>query len=453
MQHLQRSRLTNGEQLSQEYYLQSLLQAARSCGLLTETQLQKIQLDSLRFLARQTERFTSGDSTSVRVETAQSILLSIHYTVSVYLKSLGDVESCIAALTHETIADLYKKGKALVKDYVIAAKKLYAAVQGNQIVTDNIAYNDTLAGIGEFFTAYNQEFAAHDTPVSIDYPLCNDKMDLVGVEYIKTYLQKLFWENDFCRRFSANDISALLHGYDPSYEDLLINIFSLVAANAVGAVVAEKPGLQLDIAPADLWLIKSKLTGLSSAELTHVLQAAAWELGDRMMISDTMLRQHIAAAVEELSVRVKRALEIDRLESVFVHFGEARQPALRFEEGEPLDDAVFRRITDEIRACRYIADKIAIIKGEIHSITDLVDMLEADCLFADEFTSVFASLDDAELAMLCKRLPTHLVDATHHITKSAQDWHEQFARYLLTMEELRRTRICLLAEEIRSQHQ
>ena len=37
-------------------------------------------------------------------------------------------------------------------------------------------------------------------------------------------------------------------------------------------------------------------------------------------------------------------------------------------------------IADEIRVCRYVSDKIAIIQRELHSIIDLIDILEGDCI-------------------------------------------------------------------------
>lgn len=52
------------------------------------------------------------------------------------------------------------------------------------------------------------------------------------------------------------------------------------------------------------------------------------------------------------------------------------QPVFQFEDGEKLDDESFRTIADEIRECRYVSDKISIIQRDIHSITDLVDILE-----------------------------------------------------------------------------
>ena len=52
------------------------------------------------------------------------------------------------------------------------------------IKTENYAYNDTVGyGIPLFFKEYKSEFEAHNTPGSIDYPLFQDKMELVGVEY------------------------------------------------------------------------------------------------------------------------------------------------------------------------------------------------------------------------------------------------------------------------------
>ncbi len=38
-----------------------------------------------------------------------------------------------------------------------------------------------------------------------------------------------------------------------------------------------------------------------------------------------------------------------------------------------------QRIANEIKECWFVTDKISIIHKDIHSISDLVDILEADC--------------------------------------------------------------------------
>lgn len=337
-------------------YFQSFSQEACRLNLLTESEFENLQLQSIQLLARQTERYTGGESSSVKVETAQSICQSIFYTIGIYLKSLPSLNLTLSELKQKPLLELYRNGQNLIKAQFDNAKQLFDAVRNNSISTDNHAYNDTIQnGIAVFFSSYDMDYGAHETPVSIDYPLCNDKMELVGVEYICDYLQKLYMENQFCKNFAQQDIHCLLRGYDTN----------------------------------------------------------------------------------------------DRLESIFISLkGNHPQPLVQFEDGQKIDDELFRTITNEIRECRYVSDKILIIQREIHSIADLVDILEAYCIFNDEFFEIFKSLGDTELALLLRKLPTHVIDTDCHFTENEKEWQNRLNCYLNKIDLSRKEGIRELAEKI-----
>ncbi|MBU3183058.1 DUF6179 domain-containing protein [Clostridium psychrophilum] len=85
MNSIEKQYLIKKEKLNQKCYLQSILEEAYRLKLLTDSELENIQMQSIQLLAKQTERYTSGDSSSVKVETAESILQSIFYGIGVYL--------------------------------------------------------------------------------------------------------------------------------------------------------------------------------------------------------------------------------------------------------------------------------------------------------------------------------------------------------------------------------
>ena len=450
MNKLEKQHLIKRENLNPTYYFQSILKEAYRLNILTDSELENIQQQSIQLLAKQTERYTGGESSSVKVETAQSILQSIFYTIGIYLKSFPDTDMSIAVLKQKSLSELYQHGKKLIEIQLDDAKQLLNAIQNDSIVTDNCAYNDTIQnGIPIFFSAYTVDYAAHDTPASIDYPLSNDKMELVGIEYIYNYLQILFSENQFCENFTAHDIHCLLRGYNDHYQDLLISIFGLVLTNVVGSVLANKNTLQLNIEPLDRHYLQQKLANMSKDRLNTMLQDASIQICKEFNISDRLLQKHIAATVVDLSARLKSALENDRLASIFVSLKENQaQPVFQFEDGEKMNDELFRSITNEIRQCRYVSDKIAIIQREIHSITDLVDILEGYCIFDDEFFEIFQSLGDMELALLLKKLPTYMIDANYHYTEYEKEWHNRLNRFIKEINLPRKERIKELSNKI-----
>lgn len=438
------------ENLDSAYYFQSLLQEARRLELVSDSEFESIQMQSLQLLAGQTERFTGGKSSSVQIETAQGLMQSILYSIGLYLKSFPDADLGLTALKQSSLSDLYQNGKKLIKSKLDHAGQLFSAIQNNSIATDNCAYNDTLEhGVPFFFSNYDLEFAAHETPAMIDYPVNNDRTELAGVEYIDSYLQILFWENQFCQNFTKHDIHCLLRGYNDNYQDLLINIFGLVVTNALASVLTGKKTVELNIGPSDRRYLQQKLAYQSKEMLTLVLQDASGQLCEILHITEMFLRKHIFVTAMHLAAGLKEALKHNRLESIFIGLKEERtQPFFQYLDGEKMRDELFRSIADEIRACRYVSDKIAIIHREINSIADLADILGGYCLFGNEFNELFATLGDPELALLLKMLPTHPVDPDLHLTENEKEWHSKLKSFLNEITPSRKESIKKLAGRI-----
>ncbi|ACA54604.1 hypothetical protein N494_03475 [Clostridium botulinum A2B7 92] len=132
----------------------------------------------------------------------------------------------------------------------------------------NDTNNDTIDdGLSPFFKEYDDFFAAHETPCSIDYQLYIDTMSCIGIEYMYNYLYNLSLENEFCNKFDISEINKLLKGYDKKWELLLINIFELVLINSLGLVICNEDLSSFNINNLDREIIKNKLEKLSTGEL------------------------------------------------------------------------------------------------------------------------------------------------------------------------------------------
>lgn len=448
MNSIEKQNLINRESLSEEHFFQSLVQEAHLLKLLSDAQLENIQIQSIKLLAKQTERYNSGDSSSVRVEVAQSILQSVLYSIGIYLKSLPDTDMSLSEIKQTPLEELYKKGRKLIDKKINIAKHLLHLVQHERIEIDNLAYNDTVEnGLSGFFSSYDPDFAAHDTPCSIDYPLNIDKMELVGIEYIFEYLQKIYWENKFCKKFSQDNISCVLRGYDENYPDLLVNIFRIVFTNALGRLLLGKSVGGLKIDSIDRKNLQEKFEYLPQDQLYKVLETASIELCKKFDLTNDFFQQYISQTIRDICERLKNALENKQLEPIFVSSKEKLiKPVIHFMDGDKAEDELFRKLANEIRECRFVTDKISIIQKDIHSISDLVDILEADCLFDNEFAELFRVLGDNELAMLFNLLPINKVDS--NLAESEKEWHVKLDAYLSGIEANRKNNIVELADKI-----
>lgn len=266
--------------LDRNHYLQSLLQAGLAVGLITAERVGQVQLETIGLLNELVLRFSSGESSSVRVEVAQNILLSVFYCLDSYLLGLGDPETALACLQAESISRMHSCGLEQVRAKLQTARRLWLQVRASMLDVPQLAYTDTInQAIPEFLDSYDPLFAAHETMGSLDYPLALPEWRQTGINFLAVYLQRLQQENLFCASFSIADVRQLLyrHGcvYGLDYREALINIFEVVANNAVLAVIGAERGSPLLISPGGARRVETALSGLPEERLSALVNEVA----------------------------------------------------------------------------------------------------------------------------------------------------------------------------------
>lgn len=403
------------------FYFQTLLVKAHAIGEIANEELEEIQAQCLMLLATQTQVYTRGRSSSVKTEVAENILASVSYTIGFFLKSQEDADIALNIVKKQPLSLIFEHGNEMIKKEFEDAKMVYEAIKDNSICTTNIAYNDTIgSGIAMFFETYDADFAAHETPGSIDY-LVKVPTELCGIEYISHYLMNLHIENSFCKRFS--DIDSLLRGYSDDFEELLINIFDLVLMNTIGCTIVNKTNtLHLDT--LDKQFLQQRFSNLSDAHLYKLIVNTVDELCNNLQVLNKAETTYIMASIPRLLPRLKNALAVNQINTVFVS---CKQPIMQknvFEDHPKMDDEQFRKITEEIRGCKSVNQKIAIIQQEINSFADLVDVLEASCIWEDEFADIFVVLDEFTISMLMDIVRNNVDDL--HLSESEKIWQKKF---------------------------
>lgn len=214
-------------------------------SFLSADEISTVQLGVMQLLGEEIMQYNHMQSSSVKVETAQSLLESMLYSITAYLDTLPEPA---AALKTQNLKDLRQKGLDLLKQYIEEAKTLLKEVKATRVQTELIAYNNTIDfAIDKLLQCYDPRFEAQNTtPLSktaiIDYPLSKDNTSITGILYIKNYLIQLKKENEFCAGYSKNYIRALLltHGvkHHLDYREMLINIPELILERQGSAVPA-----------------------------------------------------------------------------------------------------------------------------------------------------------------------------------------------------------------------
>lgn len=405
---IDRRRFIDGSNLNNASYFSSILEEAYACGLLSESDMADIQLQCIDLLSDKCKKFTSGDSSSIRVETAESIMKSIFFTIGLYLRSLPDPDHAAEKIKTTRISELYQRGRKAVNIKFSTARHLYELVKKNKTITCSNSYNSTIceSGIGIFFRSYDMEYAAHEAPCSIDYQLCIAVDDYTGVEYMLKYLEALYLENMFCMCFSKENIHYLLSGYEKRYKDLLINIFESVLTAAIGCVMSGRSVRELNLSKDDVGYLYSEISGLDSPTFMRRLQQASEDVCEELGIKSPQLRCYIKKCVPKIASAVNCALKTKTLGSVFVtQYSQDPEHGIEFISGKKMDDQEYRALVEELVSCRHLSDKLAIIKENVRSFDDIDDILTDVQLEAEEITAVLGTFGDAELAAMISRHP------------------------------------------------
>jgi len=394
--------------LSGEHYFTSILQEAYKYGILSDIDVENVQLQCIELLAYKSKKYNSGESSSIREETAENIMKSNFYTIGVYLKSLPDPDHAANELKTTKIFEMYKTGRKLIDSKIHTAKKLYKLVHTNKLITMNYTYNATIDenGIGIFFKSYNPYYEAHESPGLIDYQLCHPVTDLAGVEFIQKYLENLYLENEFCKKFAEEDIHHILYRYDEGYKDLLINIFEHVLMVALGSSLVNCSIVKLKISAKDINFLYNELSKCDGYTLTLKIGEAAEKIFEELNITSLSLQRYIKNSLPKIISNITCAVKTETLDKVLVFpVNPKLSPKIQFVSGVKMDDNGYRKLINELLICRYSSDKLALIREKVKSFDDLEDIILDAQLTKEEMTAILADFTDIEIAAMIRRHP------------------------------------------------
>ena len=315
-------------------------------GYITEETLQRIQVEMVNLWTEQIEAYNAGKSSSIQEKKAKSLMESVYQILGFRLKALEDLD--------DSLDDSIE------------------LIQSRLLPTENIAYRDTYdEGLVPFFKFYSPKFESHECPCSIDYPLSNDRMEAVGIDCMVDYIEKSLMEHDLCIKFQPEEIEALLEGYHKGYRDLLINIFDLVLMNVIGRLIVGKDEKGLLLEYEDLKKLEKKLEILPTASLEKLLKDKGLEVLEKFNLTSLKMKAYTLQTIGKFVSRVEVGLEEDELDKVFIAAKDEYAQKVEYIGGNRLKDDDFKTLTEEIRDCRAVQDKLYWIKQKVEHAEDL----------------------------------------------------------------------------------
>lgn len=397
--------------LSNEHYFQSLLQIGYQYELLTQEDVEHIQLSCMQLLKTKIEEYTLGESSSVRTEVAGYIMESNFYTISLYLKTLNDPEIAIQVLKEEGCEAAYQKGYTYLKRRIASTKSFYSLMKTSIIQTENQTYLDTIiGGITGFFKLYTPDFGAHDTHITADYPTAIPMTDIAGIEFIQQYIEKIQIEDTFCQYFSPKTIHYLLcdYGLDNKYQELIFNIFEQVFMTALFCELLGKEVRQLEILDSDKKKLQSHFEGMTKVEILEQLEATCDRLFKTMDISDERYQQYMKMVLERMAGTIYAALELGTFPQICLTLKIPQEiKKIYYDLGEKMPAASYRAMVEELNQCRFSSDKLQIIANQVQTLSDLVDVLLDVDFEEEELRQILQTLEIMDLAALADEISSY----------------------------------------------
>ena len=288
--------------------------------VLSEEEQFQIQEELLKLLARQTRKYTSGDSSSVPVEIGQELMDSIFFCIGVGLQGkeyMGQIDRRL--LLDKDLASMLDKGIAYIRASLEYGERLWNKICMSLPKVENRSMKDTLKSIGTFWKNYDYRFFAHEIPCDIDYqlsiPVSEQKK---GVLYVLAYLERLAVENHFLSYFEEGAMLPVLNRYCPDYEGLLINLYEPIATNAIGCALLQKDFKKLGMTSEEQQELVRMFENISGKAIENKLvEASEWTL-EQLSCQSPREQQLLKEYAKELAVRIESVRDMGGISGIFL---------------------------------------------------------------------------------------------------------------------------------------
>ena len=362
--------------------------------------------DIISLLGERVEKFTMRDSTSVTKETAERILGSILYCIKSDSNNTIKNSSLDKSLIKEENLDIrtaFYNGLLIKKEKIKKAKILCENIKREFCFIDNCYYKDIIwKGMDAFFKNYDVEFNPQYNVLTLDYPLYIEIENLSGIDLIYEYLKRFYIEERFLKKFEIHVIEEILRGYNDNFTNLVINICKIILRNAIICKILNKNIYELDVKEIDIDRIKKYIENNTQEEMVRLIDEKLKSLLKELSLEEEVFYTYFKLDIKEFVKELYLYKEQNLLNIVISLRKEYTfKEKEHFQDGDLIDDNILRKIINEIKECRFLYDKIEIIKRNIKSLRDLKELLN-ECFYENEFKYVFDMLSNEEINVMIK---------------------------------------------------
>lgn len=270
-------------------------------------------------VAKLTEQYTSKESSSIRFETARQLMEAAIYCIhhSEYMvdnneKSSADV--MVNRARHMSAKEAYERGYHILVEKVKRLNVKYSSLLSYFNSYRNQAYYDTIVkGMPAFFLYYDAKFAPQNHILTLDYPTLRFIGDVQGVDAIELYLNYTEYEQTFLKAFPEEYILMALELCHTDYEELLINVCSIVLRNVLVCMWIDKPISGNRFTKNEINYIQDKILEKGQLEIEIIIMNLLQSLIRRGFEDNKELLEYLSYNIHEFSAELWNAAQYDNV--------------------------------------------------------------------------------------------------------------------------------------------
>ena len=388
--------------LDENLYLESLVEQGAAAGLFSPEDKEHLQNQAMGLLARQARKYTGGD-TSLPRETAAELLKSALYTAGLALAQDAP-ETALQRLRGEGLDAVFQAGQACLRRRLTRAELMHRRLCQGLFPLKNVFYRGTLSeGIGGFFRVYRPDFFAHETHVTLDYPLYLDARRGTGILRVEGYLQAAIHENRFLGYFSPREVEALFRRMDENHMQMLMNCYEPVLTVALCRRLAGRGGRELTCDGSTTALL---LGGRGRREIAELLRPHLEAMAEELACPPG-LEDYLRRSLPGIAASLERAMAAGRLEEALCT-GKAPAPEKKyvFSYGPAMEREAYARLLADLTRLETPRQKAEEMLNQVRGLGDLLEILRDAPLTKADFAEILPRLPAPVLTALTARYPS-----------------------------------------------
>lgn len=277
--------------------------------------------DLIPIVAELTDKYTSKESTSIPYEKARQLMEAVLYCLNENEQLLDYSKSSLSVTegSRLTAKEAYDRGYQLLIIKVKQLLELYNETSRNFKDYGLRCYFDTfIKGIPAFIQHYDAKFNPQNHILTLDYPTIKPLYDYCGVDVIYLYVSYIQLEQIFLSAYPEEYVIEILIRFHEEYEELFINVCSIVLRNILGNMLIGKQLINRGFTEIHYNNIRVIVSSCSRLELKERLIKLLKILIKDAYNDNQMLFEYLVEDMEDFVVELQNVVKNNCLERLLL---------------------------------------------------------------------------------------------------------------------------------------